>query len=145
MGSQGRLIATFMKKLLVISLIAAFAALLPAVGASAAAPEQQRFIAQLNLAEGASPEQIAATTDALLASLPAGSYTLNNRYSTLPYVALSAGPLALSVLQQSDLVVSIYRDGVVTAASTGSKKCKHAKKHAKKSCKKKSATENGVS
>ena len=134
-----------MKKLLVISLIAAFAALLPAVGASAAAPEQQRFIAQLNLAEGASSEQIAATTDALLASLPAGSYTLNNRYSTLPYVALSAGPLALSVLQQSDLVVSIYRDGVVTAASTGPKKCKHAKKHAKKSCKKKSATENGVS
>jgi hypothetical protein len=132
-----------MKKLLAIALIAAFAALLPAAGASAAAPTQQRYIAQLNLAEGASPEQIAATTDALLGSLPAGSFNLNNRYSTLPYVALSAGPQALSVLQQSDLVVAIYRDGVVTAAST-SKKCKHAK-HAKKSCKVKSATKNGVS
>ena len=124
-----------MKKLLVISLIAAFAALLPAVGASAAAPEQQRVIAQLNLAEGASSEQIAATTDALLGSLPAGSFTLNNRYSTLPYVALSAGPQALSVLQQSGLVASIYRDGVVTAASKKPKKCKHGKKHAKKTCK----------
>lgn len=134
-----------MKKLLVISLIAAFAALLPAVGASAAAPEQQRVIAQLNLVEGASPEQIAATTDALLASLPADSFTLNNRYSTLPYVALSAGSQALSVLQHSDLVASIYRDGVVTAASKNSKKCKSAKKKSKKTCKKKSATKNGVS
>ena len=133
-----------MKKLLAISLIAAFAAILPAVGASAAAPEQQRVIAQLNLAEGASPEQIAATTDALLGSLPAGSFTLNNRYSTLPYVALSAGPQALSVLQQSGLVASIYRDGVVTAASKKSKKCKHGK-HSKKTCKKKSTTKNGVS
>lgn len=134
-----------MKKLLVISLIAAFAAILPAVGASAAAPEQQRVIAQLNLVEGASPEQIAATTDALLASLPADSFTLNNRYSTLPYVALSAGSQALSVLQHSDLVASIYRDGVVTAASKKSKKCKSAKKKSKKTCKQKSATKNGVS
>ena len=133
-----------MKKLLAISLIAAFAAILPAVGASAAAPEQQRVIAQLNLAEGASPEQIAATTDALLGSLPAGSFTLNNRYSTLPYVALSAGPQALSVLQQSGLVATIYRDEVVTAASSKPKKCKHGK-HSKKTCKKKSTTENGVS
>ncbi|MBJ7354682.1 MAG: hypothetical protein JHC98_07645 [Thermoleophilaceae bacterium] len=134
-----------MKKLLAISLIAAFAALLPAVGASAAAPEQQRVIAQLNLAEGASPEQIAATTDALLASLPAGSFNLNNRYSTLPYVALSAGPQALSVLQHSDLVASIYRDGVVSAAAKKPKKCKHAKKPSKKTCKQKSTTQNGVS
>jgi hypothetical protein len=132
-----------MKKLLVIALLATFVATLPAAGASAAAPEQQRYIAQLNLAEGTSPEQIAATTDALLGSLPAGSFTLNNRYSTLPYVALSAGSKALSVLQQSDLVVAIYRDGVVTAASS-SKKCKHGKK-SKKTCKNKSATKNGVS
>lgn len=133
-----------MKKLLAISLIAAFAAILPAVGASAAVPEQQRVIAQLNLAEGSSPEQIAATTDALLASLPAGSFTLNNRYSTLRYVALSAGPQALSVLQQSGLVAAIYRDGVVTAASKKPKNCKHGK-HAKKTCNKKSTTKNGVS
>jgi hypothetical protein len=119
-----------MKKLLAISLFATFVAILPAAGASAATPVQQRYIAQLNLAEGASTEQIAATTDALLGSLPTGSFTLNNRYSTLPYVALSAGPLALSVLQQSDLVVAIYRDGVVTAASSSKKsqQAKHAKK-----------------
>jgi len=123
-----------MKKLLIISLIAAFAALLPAVGASAAAPEQQRFIAQLNLAEGSSPEQIAATTDALLASLPAGSYTLNNRYSTLPYVALSASPLALSVLQQNGLVAAITSDGVVSASSVATK-CKTAKSSKKKHAK----------
>jgi hypothetical protein len=134
-----------MKKLLVISLLAAFAAFLPAAGASAAEPAQQRVIAQLNLAEGAAPEQIAATTDALLGALPAGSFSVNNRYSTLPYVALSAGPLALSVLQQSDLVVAIYRDGVVTAASKKTKKCKGAKKKSKKTCKKKSSTQNGVS
>jgi hypothetical protein len=134
-----------MKKLLVITVFAAFAALLPAVGASAAAPEQQRVIAQLNLAEGASPAQIAATTDALLGSLPADSFTLNNRYSTLPYVALSAGPQALSVLQHSDLVVTIYRDGVVTAASKQSTKCNHGKKHSKKTCKKRSTTKNEVS
>jgi hypothetical protein len=135
-----------MKKLLVISLLAAFAAFLPAVGASAAAPEQQRVIAQLNLAEGASPEQIATTTDALLGSLPVGSFSVNNRYSTLPYVALSAGPLAQSVLQQSDLVVAVYRDEVVTAASKKSKKCKSAKKkHSKKTCKQKSPTKKKVS
>jgi hypothetical protein len=133
-----------MKKLLVITVFAAFAAILPAVGASAAAPEEQRVIAQLNLVEGASPAQIAATTDALLGSLPADSFTLNNRYSTLPYVALSAGPQALSVLQHSDLVASIYRDGVVTAAATKKpKNCKHGK-HAKKACKKKANTKSGV-
>jgi hypothetical protein len=134
-----------MKKLLAISLLAAFAAILPAVGASAAEPAQQRVIAQLNLAEGATPEQIAATTDALLGSLPNGSFSANNRYSTLPYVALSAGLPALSVLQQSDLVVAVYRDGVVTAASKKSKKCKSAKKKSKKTCKQKSTTKNGVS
>ncbi|MGH2958294.1 MAG: hypothetical protein ACRDKE_01710 [Solirubrobacterales bacterium] len=133
-----------MKKLLLISLIAAFAVFLPAAGASAAAPAQQRVIAQLNVPADAAPEQIAATTDALLGALPLGSFSVNNRYSTLPYVALSAGPLALSVLQQSGLVVAIYRDEVVTAASKP-KKCKSSKKkQAKKTCKKKSTTENKV-
>ncbi|MBI2692395.1 MAG: hypothetical protein HYX29_10690 [Solirubrobacterales bacterium] len=137
-----------MKKLLVISLLAAFAAILPAAGASAAEPAQQRVIAQLNLAEGAAPEQITATTDALLRALPNGSFSVNNRYSTLPYVALSAGPLALSVLQQSDLVVAIYRDWVVTAASQRTKKCngaKKKKKKTKKTCKTKSPTKKKVS
>lgn len=133
-----------MKKILVISILAAFAAILPA-GASAAEPAQQRVIAQLNLAKSAAPEQIAATTDALLGALPAGSFSVNNRYSTLPYVALSAGPQALSVLQQSDLVVAVYRDGVVTAASKKTKKCKGAKKKSKKTCKTKSPTKKKVS
>lgn len=143
-----------MKKLVLIAVIAAFAALLPASGASAA-PAQERVIAQLNLADGASPEQIAAATDALLAQLPAGSYAVNNRYSTLPYVALSAGPQALSVLRQSGLVVAVYDDGVVSAATASktknpktknpkSKKCKRGKK-AKKTCKKHRTTKNSVS
>ncbi|MGK2877314.1 MAG: hypothetical protein ACSLFF_01860 [Solirubrobacterales bacterium] len=134
-----------MKKLLIIALFAAFAAILPAAGASAAAPAQQRLIAQLNLAEGATPEQITATTDALLAALPAGSFSVSNRYSTLPYVALSAGPQALSVLRQSDLVAGVYSDGVVTAASKKSKECKGVKKKSKKTCKKKPATKKRVS
>jgi hypothetical protein len=133
-----------MKKLLLIALLAAIAAILPAAGASAA-PQQQRVIAELNLASGATPEQISAATDALLAALPAGSYSLNNRYSTLPYVAISAGQEALSVLQHSDLVAHVYSDGVVTAASTTkkSKKCKTGK-HAKKTCKKNRHTQKGV-
>jgi hypothetical protein len=147
MGSQGRLATTtFMKKLLLIALLAAVAAFLPAAGASAAAPAQQRVIAELNLAPGATAEQISAATDALLASLPAGSYSLNNRYSTLPYVALSAGSDALSVLQHSGLVANVYSDGVVTAASKPGKKCKKSKKskHAKKACKKNGTTQKGV-
>lgn len=134
-----------MKKLVLIALISAFAVVLPATGA-AAAPEQQRVIAELALPAGATPEQIASATDALLGSLPAGTYTLNNRYSTLPYVALSAGPIALSVLQQSGLVAAIHSDGVVSAASKPKKKCKRGKKkHAKKACKKTRTTENSVS
>jgi hypothetical protein len=145
MWSQGRLAATFMKKLLLIALIAAAAALLPAAGASAAAPQKQRVIAELNLAPGATPEQISAATDALLASLPADSYSLNNRYSTLPYVALSAGSEALSVLKQSDLVANVYSDGVVSASSSA-KKCKHGKHghHTNKTCKKHGSTQKGV-
>lgn len=132
-----------MKKLLLIALLAAFAAVLPVAGASAAAAPQKRVIAELNLAAGATPDQISAATDTLLAALPAGSYTLNNRYSTLPYVALSAGPDALSVLQHSDLVAGVYDDGVVTAASK-TKKCKHGH-HAKKACKNTGNTEKSVS
>lgn len=134
-----------MKKLVLIALLAAFAAVIPAAGAGAVTPEQ-RVIAQLALPGDATPEQIAAATDDLLASLPAGSYTLNNRYSTLPYVALSAGPIALSVLQQSNLVAGVFSDGVVSAASKNTKKCKRGKKHhAKKACKKNAATKNSVS
>jgi hypothetical protein len=132
-----------MKRLLAITLLVACAALLPAAGASAAAPDKQRVIAQLNLANGATPEQIVAITDELLAQLPADSYDVNNRYTTLPYVALSAEPSALSILRQSDLVAGVYSDGVVTAAKT-KKKCKHGK-HVKKSCKKKASTKNKVS
>lgn len=134
-----------MKKLALFALTAACIAVIPAAGASAA-PAQQRLIVQLALPAGAAPEQISAATDQLLASLPAGSYKLNNRYGTLPYVALSAGPIALSVLQQSDLVASLYSDGVVSAASKPAKKCKRGKKkHAKNACKKTVTTENSVS
>lgn len=134
-----------MKKLVLIALLAAFAAVLPVAGAGAASSEQ-RVIAELALPTGATPAQIATATDDLLASLPAGSYTLNNRYSTLPYVALSAGPIALSVLQQSGLVAALHSDGVVSAASKKSKKCKRAKKKkSKKACKNTRPTKNAVS
>lgn len=124
-----------MKKLVLIALLAAFAVVLPATGATAA-PSEQRVIAELAMPAGATPEQIASATDALLASLPVGTYTLNNRYSTLPYVALSAGPIALSVLQQSGLVAAVYSDGVVSADAKKKKKFKRAKKkHSKKACK----------
>jgi hypothetical protein len=132
-----------MKKLLAIAVIAAVAAIAPAA-AEAAAPTPQRVIVQLNAPANATPEQITALTDTVLALLPASSFTVNNRYSTLPYVALSAGPTALSVLKQSGLVVSVYDDEVVSAtAASSSKKGKNCKKPGKKSkkpCKKKPTT-----
>lgn len=126
-----------MKKLVLIALVSALAAILPAAGASAAPATQARVIVELNAGLNATPVQIASTTDAVLSTLPTGSFTVNNRYSTLPYVALSAGPTALSVLRASGLVVAIHDDEVVSAASK-KKKCKAGKKSkkSKKSCKK---------
>lgn len=119
-----------MKKLVLIALVAALAAVLPAATAGAAPAPQQRVIVEFN------PEL--STADAVLSLLPTGSFVVNNRYSTLPYVAISAGPTALSVLRASGLVVGIYSDGAVSAASP-KKKCKAGKKSKKpkKSCKKK--------
>jgi hypothetical protein len=137
-----------MKKLLLITVLAAAAALVPAAAANAAAAPagQQRLIVTLALPANATTEQITSTTNSLLASLPAGDYTLNNTYSTLPYVALSAGPSALSVLQQSGLVAAIASDGVVSASSTATKcktvkssKKKHGKAAKKKKCAKPAA------
>lgn len=127
-----------MKKLLLITVIAAVCALLPASGASATPVAPQRVIVELALPANASAEQIASATDALLATLPVGGYTVTNRYTTLPYVGLSAGSLTLSVLQHSGLVAQVYRDEAVSAASKPAKKCKASKKKGKKKrrCKK---------
>lgn len=120
-----------MKKLLIITVLAAVAAIVPATANAAAAPTAQpRYIVTLAVAPTATSVEITSATDLLLASLPAGDFILNNRYSTLPYVALSAGPSALSVLQQSGLVTAITSDGVVTASSTT--KCKTAKRSKKR-------------
>lgn len=131
-----------MKKLALIALLAAcVAAAVPVTGAQADS-KQKRVIVELAVPGGNSSSEIAAVTDELLGSLPAGSYTLLNRYVTLPYVALSAGPSALSVLRQSDLVVSVYDDGVVSAAAKH-KKCKRHGK-SKKTCRSGRTTQKGV-
>jgi hypothetical protein len=114
------------KKLLLILALIAAAALLPVGNASAAAPANTRVIVTLAVAADADGAAISAATDALLTTLPGGDYTVTNRYEVLPYVALSAGPNTLSVLQQSGLVAAIERDGTVTAASSMTK-CKTVK------------------
>jgi hypothetical protein len=117
------------KLFLLLSLLLA-AVLLPVSSASASAAAKTRVI--VTLAVPAAADQSAAisqATDALLASLPGGDYTVTNRYTAVPYVAISAGPATLavlSVLQQSGLVAAIERDVTVTAASSG-KKCKTVK------------------
>lgn len=129
-------ISSRMRKNLLIALTVAIAAFVfvPASASAANGDASQRVIAELALPYNAAPSQIAATTDQLLASLPTGDYSVNNRYSTLPYVALSAGPSALSVLQQSDLVAAVHSDRVVSAAKRkAGKKAKKSKKSCKKS------------
>ena len=128
-----------MKKLILILAVSAFAAAVPVTAAEASAPAQQRVIVELNVPANATADQISSATDSVLALLPAGSYTLNDRYTTLPYVALSAGPDALTALNGTALVTAVYNDGTVTA-SAAAPKCKAAKKrgrsaHAKKTCK----------
>lgn len=111
--------------------------LLPVTAASAApADAQTRVIVKLATSDSApSSESIAVATNALLASLPAGDFTLINRSTSIPYLTLSAGASAMSVLQSSSLVASIERDGTVSKAASASKtktKCKRVKRKGKK-------------
>lgn len=133
----------FMKKLVPLALLAAFVAFAATSVANAAPVAKQRVIVELNVPAGATPAEISSATDAVLSLLPAGSFDVNNRYSTLPYVAISAGPTALSVLRASDLVVGISSDGVVSAASS-KKKCKTGKKSKKHKKSKKSCARSSV-
>ncbi|MGH2905989.1 MAG: hypothetical protein ACRDKI_04380 [Solirubrobacterales bacterium] len=125
------------KKLLLLTALLVAAALLPVTSANAAQPQRTDVIVTLALpaaVPGADQSAvIAQATDTLLALLPGGDYTVNDRYTVLPYLALSAGPITLSVLQHSGLVAAIELDGTVTAASSP-KKCKTVKrsKHGKK-------------
>lgn len=124
-----------MKRILLITVFAALALSVPVTSANAAAPAAERVIVELALPAASNGEQISAATDNLLGSLPVGSYTVNNRYSTLPFVALSADASAMGVLRTSTLVTAIHRDGVVSAAASsgakGAKKCKKYKKNKK--------------
>lgn len=123
----------FTKKLLLFTALLVAAALLPVSSASAAEPTQTRVIVTLAVPAGADGAAISQATATLLATLPGGDYTVTNRYEVLPFVAVSAGPAtlaALSVMQQSGLVVAIERDGTVNAAST-TKKCKTVKRSKK--------------
>ena len=125
------------KKLLLFTALLAVAALLPAAAASAAQPVQTRVIVTLVVPEataGADPSTaISEATEALLATLPGGDYTVTNRYTVMPFVALTAGASTLSVLQQSSLVAAIERDGTVSAAPAPAKckTVKASKKHRK--------------
>ena len=123
----------FTKKLLIFSALLVAAALLPVSAASAAQPAQTRVIVTLAIPAAAPGEDQSATisqaTDALLALLPGGDYTVTNRYTVSPYVAIAAGPTTLTVLsamQHSGLVAAVERDVTVSAAS-GTKKCKTVK------------------
>lgn len=120
-----------LNKLLLVAAVLVVGSLLPVTGASAAstAAGQTRVIVQLAVSDSA-PDRAAAiaqVTDGLLASLPAGDYSVVYRPSALPYLTLSAGPSVMSVLQSSSLVVSVENDEAVSAA---------ASKRAKRKCKK---------
>ncbi|MGB0873469.1 MAG: hypothetical protein ACPGYP_10100 [Solirubrobacterales bacterium] len=143
-----------MRRLLLITLSMVIAAIAFIPTASASSNDSdQRVIVELAIAANSSSQQISDATDALLTELPAGSYTVNNRYNTLPYVALSIRPSAQSVLQTSNLVAAVHRDEAVSASrsakpgaskagkksASGKKKCKKVKKKGKKTkkvCKK---------
>lgn len=110
-------IRSIQKTLLVAALLLA-CSLIPVTSASAAsaATDQTRVIVMLAVSDASITNMQAA--DALLASLPAGDYTVINRPNTLPYLTLSAGASAMSVLQSSGLVASVERDGAVSASSS---------------------------
>ena len=122
-----------LKNILFVAAVLVISSLLPVTAASASPTgEQTRVIVKLAVPDSA-PESVATTTDALLASLPAGDFTLINRSTSLPYLTLSSGKSAMSVLQSSGLVASIEVDGTVSKAAAASKtKCKRVKRNGKK-------------
>ena len=126
-----------LKKALFVAAVMVIGSLLPVTAASAApADAQTRVIVTLATSDSApGSDAIATATDALLATLPSGDYTLINRPTSLPYLTLSAGASAMSVLQSSSLVASIESDGTVSkaaAAGEAKKKCKRVKRKGKK-------------
>jgi hypothetical protein len=140
------------RKLSILITVIVGCALLPTSSASAATtakPAQVRVIVTLALPAQAPGSDtgaaIAQATDALLALLPANDYSVTNRYTVMPYVALSAGPVTrslLSVLQSNGLVAAVEKDKTVAAASSSKSKCKTSKssKKAKRSkCKRAAA------
>ncbi|MGX2038787.1 S8 family peptidase [Methylocaldum sp. MU1018] len=57
-------------------------------------------------------QDIAATQAEVLASLAGTDYQIIRKYSTIPFLALKAGPDALAELEQSVHVVSVTEDGL---------------------------------
>jgi hypothetical protein len=120
------------QKTLLIAALLVVGSLFTVTGADAATGSngQTRVIVTLAVPESAPDAQaaIAQTTDALLASLPVGDYTVVNRPTVLPYLTLSVGTSAMSVLQSSGLVASVERDATVSASSSKSKGARRCKK-----------------
>lgn len=126
-----------LKKALFVAAIMVIGSLLPVTAASAdPADSQTRVIVTLATADAApSSETIATITENLLGTLPTGDYTVINRPVALPYLTLSVGASAMSVLQSSSLVASIERDETVSKAASAAKtktKCKRVKRKGKK-------------
>lgn len=111
------------KALLKIIALTALAAAFAAPGAAAASTPagHERVIVSLAVAEPTAAT-IAGTTDQLLASLPAGEYTLLNRFTAVPNVNLTVSAAGRAALEASALVAAIERDGTVRAAAK--RKCK---------------------
>ncbi|MBI5310644.1 MAG: hypothetical protein HZB14_06410 [Actinobacteria bacterium] len=124
-----------LNKALFVAAVLAISSLLPVTAASAAPPAdaQTRVIVTLATPDSApGSDSIPARVDALLATLPAGGFRVINRPTTLPYLTLSVGTPAMSVLQSSGLVASIERDGTVSKAASGETRCKRVKRKGKK-------------
>lgn len=131
-GNTNRVRALAIAVTAVVFALLAFASIRPATASGADGQDRTRVIVTLAVVEAdASAETIALAADALLAILPVDDYTLVNRPNVLPYLTLSAGPSALSVLQSSGLVAHLERDGAVSAAS-GKGKSKPKKRKCKK-------------
>ncbi|MBI4897314.1 MAG: hypothetical protein HY827_02985 [Actinobacteria bacterium] len=120
------------QKTLLIAALCAVGSLFTVTGADAATGSngQTRVIVTLAVPESAPDAQTAVNqaTNDLLAALPAGDYTVVNRPTVLPYLTLSVGTSAMSVLQSSGLVASIERDATVSASSSKGKRARHCKK-----------------
>lgn len=128
-----------MRRLLLIVVSAALAAfVLAPVGSAGAASSNadQRVIVELAIPADSNAEQIAAAGDEVLAQLPAGSYTVTNRYTTVPYIGLTVSPTALGKLKTTPLVVKVHNDGEVIASPSAQSDPAVAAKPAAKKCKK---------